>query len=67
MNRAAREVDAQLRAMGFVLHRETRHRIYRHPKGGPQLTCPKTPSDSSGPRNTIADARRILRNLEAAR
>jgi predicted RNA binding protein YcfA (HicA-like mRNA interferase family) len=65
MSKRARETDTLLRAMGFVLHRDTRHRIYRHPAGGPQLVCPKTPSDVRGWKNTLGDARRIVRALEA--
>ena len=66
MNRKAKDLHAELTALGFVLVRSKRHLVYHHPGGGRPLTAPKSPSDKRATKNVRADAARILRGLEQA-
>lgn len=59
--------DRQLRALRFDLVRDRRQRVYRHPKGGPQLVCSATVGDQRGSRKALSDARRILRGWRPSR
>lgn len=58
-----KRVHRELTSLGFVLVREHKHRVYRHPLGGPQLVTPKTHGEKRGARNDVQRARRIAREL----
>jgi hypothetical protein len=67
MNREAKALHGQLVDLGFVLVRSKRHLVYRHEAGGPPVAAPKTASDWRASKNVLAKARRVARELEAAR
>lgn len=58
-----RELDKQLREMGFSLYRSTRHPIYHHRDGGPPLVLAGSGSDHRELKNDLTRARRIIRGL----
>jgi hypothetical protein len=57
--KAERERARLLKQHGFVLVRETRHKIYRNPEGKTFVT-PSTPSDARGVFNSLSDLKRVI-------
>lgn len=53
------EVERLLAENGFTLVRQRRHKIYKHPTGR-IFTCPSTPSDYRGWKNSLHDLQRLL-------
>lgn len=60
-----RELEAVATALGFVLHRSSKHLIWRHPSGA-QVVCPKSPSDHRTIRNFERDCKRAFNTIHFA-
>lgn len=54
-----RELFALVKRYGFVLHREKKHYIFKHPSGA-MLTCSKSSLDRHRLANVEANIKRIL-------
>lgn len=67
MSRTPKEVrslDKLARKNGFVLVRQGRHMVYRHPQISKQLVISKSASDNRAHKNNLARLKRMLRELQ---
>jgi len=55
------EVDKMIRDAGFILVRQSRHRVWRCPCGHIQITSHSSPCGGRGDRNMEAKVARALR------
>lgn len=59
-----RKLDKMARENGFVLVRQGRHMVYRHPSIAEQLVISKSASDSRAHKNNMARLKRMLREIQ---
>ena len=59
-----RKLDRLARQNGFILVRQGRHLVYRHPKIREQLAIAKSASDNRACKNNMARLKRLMRTLE---
>ena len=61
MAEATRELNSELESLGFVFVRRNKHAIWKYGLTGAMLTVSSTASDYRSIKNTLSDARRIIR------